>query len=278
MELIMNKANSRRWLLAGISVLCLAGVTSLWAADPTTAPTVVAPMATPTTAPAVVSAAVPATAPTGASPMSAARSADQQSSNRQGRGGRGRNNRGSSGGNGASDALPANDPYAVLQRRSIFLKGNQNLIRDIAPRVEVPRNQFPGATERMLVFNGVTIVDDKPEAFVEDLRSNVVGTVKPGDAVAGGTVAVITFDDLAFQVNGQIRHVGLGQDFNGNAAFAVAPTTAPVAAEPNAPGQVVGAGASIPPPVVTPSGMSSEDILARMKAKRQQESQQLNGK
>lgn len=177
--------------------------------------------------------------------------------------------------------MSPNDPYGVLQTRSIFVKGNQNLIpatQAVRP-VEPRQNVFSPVKPNLLIFNGVTIVDGKPEAFVEDLGSNMVGTVKPGDAVAGGAVVSITFEELTYSAHGQTMHVGLGEDFNGNAAFALAPAAPTTQAlQPTAPGQVVGAGASIPAPVATPSGISAEDILARMKAKRAQESQQIGGK
>jgi hypothetical protein len=257
---------------AGLSILGVVGAALVSGAGPATAP-IATPIATPMTAPVV--------APPTSTVQPQLQDQNTDRGNRFGRnrsGGRSSNGGGGgSTGRGYGPAIAATNPYAILDQRSIFIKGNQNIAVDTTPRPpERPRTAYTGIHENQLIFNGVTIVNDHPEAFVEDLRSNVVGTVKIGDSVAGGTVAAINFDDLAYLVDGKVRHVGLGDDFTGNTAFssvAVTPTTGPAALSEA--GRVVGNGASIPAAVAAPSGLSSEDILARMKAKRAQEAQQI---
>jgi hypothetical protein len=244
-------------------------------------------------------AGAPSAEPAAAGPvMPQPQSANQNQDNgRQGRGSRmGRNNNGGRGGynggntggntnpNGGPSPVSADDPFAILQQRSIFVKGNQSLVVVPPPPVIIrppSDNSHRGTRPNLLVFNGVTVVDGKPEAFVEDLQTNAVGTVKIGDGVAGGEVAAISFDDLTYIVDGSVKHVGLGDDFNGNQAFALAPSsTQPIGPgeSSSAPGQVIGTGASIPAPVATQSGLSAQDILARMKAKREQEAKQIGTK
>lgn len=258
-----------RWWAAGASAICLGGVAALIGAGPTTAPMA----ATPATSPSVAA----------ATPAPPARQSDPSSENRGGRNVRGRGRNGGNSSGATPVAAAGGDPYAILQQRSIFIKGNQTTTPPSADsRRESARDTgYSARPPNLLIFNGVTVINDKPEAFVEDLGSNVVGTVRIGDAVAGGTVLAINFDDLAYEVRGQTRHVGLGQNFNGDSAFALsAPAaTTTTAAAPASPGQIVGAGASIPAAAAqTASGLSSEDIIARMKAKRAQEEKSLGVK
>jgi len=174
----------------------------------------------------------------------------------------GHGNRGSTG-SGA-------EAYAVLKTRSIFVKGDQRIASDPVPGPRGVDNGLRGKSGSTLVFNGVIFFGDEANAMIEDMGSNTVSLVHAGDLIAAGTVSAISFDDLTYEANAQQRHVSLGQNMDGVIPSPVAPTTMPAGATPT----VDAAGAPAPGATTPPApgaGGSAEDILARMKAKRNQE-------
>jgi hypothetical protein len=115
--------------------------------------------------------------------------------------------------------------YAPLMSRSIFVKGRQHTASNDRPRVPTTYAP-PSSPEQRLVFNGITIVDGRPQAFVEDRDAGKVIAIKDGDAMAGGTIQNITFDGFDFVSGGRVTHVAIGQNLTGAAASA--PTSASV--------------------------------------------------
>jgi hypothetical protein len=98
--------------------------------------------------------------------------------------------------------------------------------------------------------------------------------VHAGDLISGGRVTGITFGDLAYEANGQTKHVEIGQNLEGQAPssssytppMAAGPTSMPAGGAP-----MVGAPAGGPvtsPPGSSTAGMSQDDILAKLKARR----------
>jgi len=249
-----------------------AGVILLMGAGPTTVPVA---------APSRAAAASPTTAPA----VSASRATQESGYGRRERPGRSRYGGSTAAEASAAELAARRGDYSGTPSRSLFLKGNQDLTsRAAAPVVEAPRQPerqgpFTGTNDLLLVFNGAVIEDNEPAAFVEDVKTNLVGRVRPGDAVAGGVVTSVTLDELTFVVKGQTRHVHLGENFAGTAAItssiaAAAPPTLTVNGV-----QVIGTGASIPIPVAAPgSGISKEDIEARMRARREQENKAIGTK
>ncbi len=165
------------------------------------------------------------------------------------------------------------DQIAPLRTRSIFIKGNQTVTTNDGPSSGRSARTGPlvDRPESSLVFNGVTIVDEEADALIEDLYTHKVNMVRPGDAIAGGKVSEITFSDLIYEAHGVSKHVAIGQNLDAvDATFtdtAAVPTTNPVATGVSTP--VSPAGTSAPRSMQ--GNASAEDILARMKAKRQQE-------
>ena len=159
---------------------------------------------------------------------------------------------------------PMSPAFSAVQYRSIFLKGSQEIghVRDpYASRGGDTRP--PPSPQSVLVFNGVTLVGDRADAMIEDTSAHKVFSVRAGEMLAGGRVAAITFDNLDYQHNGKVTRVGLGQTLEGTDAApgsTVAPATG---ANP--------AAADSAPTLGNTTGMSPEDILARMKKRRQQE-------
>jgi hypothetical protein len=158
----------------------------------------------------------------------------------------------------ASDhTRPMPRQYAVLLSRSMFVRGHAAEMGHIGlggqQRYSAP-STAPSLdrSETGLIFNGVTKTANTIDALVEDTVSSRVLTVKPGDAVARGTVKSITFDTLEYESGGKVIQVHIGQNFTGNE---VDTSTIPTAA------------ATAP----APTGASPEDILERLRQKRLQE-------
>jgi hypothetical protein len=234
---------------AAIFLIGLIGAASMGAVEPTSQPAGNSVAAAPTTQPAFT------------------RSTDTDFGRRERSSRRGRNRGESSG------MLVSTDPYAVLRSRSIFVKGDQTITSDSSPgRSNTDSGGLSGHPGSALVFNGVIMVGDQANAMIEDTGSNQVSLVKAGDPIAAGKVSAITFDDLTYEVNGQEKHVSLGQNMDGvvpATVAAAAPTTMPGGGSPPTDGSGASAGASGPPS--SGSGASPEEILARMRAKRNQE-------
>jgi hypothetical protein len=160
----------------------------------------------------------------------------------------------------------------VLQTRSIFVKGNQTVAADSRSAFIPPSGPLGGKPESSLVFNGVIVVNDEADALVEDLSTHEVVKVRTGDAIAGGKVSGISFDDLAYLAKGRTLHVTIGQNLEGVTADTSALPPSPAISTPTAPA----AGGGAPQPVGTPAAVapavpgetSTDDILAKMKARR----------
>jgi hypothetical protein len=175
--------------------------------------------------------------------------------------------------------LPMSAAYAVVNYRSIFIKGNQAITREPPPpppgsgtHIQKP----PTRPEELIVFNGVLMVDGQPEALVEDTSARKSMAVKVGDPLATGRVTGVTFDSLDYQAKGSVViHVSLGQNLDGHAA-APGDTAAPTLGAPSATatGGPSGAGPTTAPAgAESTAGLSTDDILARMRKKRQLELQ-----
>jgi len=223
----------------------------------------------------VLGAGEPATQPSSPQPaVSSPPAKESRTSNRQGR------NRGNRGGGSASVATATDvDPYPLLRTRSIFVKGNQRISDDSAPpsrnNAFVQNTKFSGTAESSLVFNGVIMVSDEANAMIEDTGSHEVSLLKAGDLIAGGKITTVTFDQLTYQAKGKTNNVALGQTLEGltptfAATVAAAPTSQPAGAAPPDGSAAVGTppvGGPPPPPGIS----AADEILARMKAKRNQE-------
>jgi hypothetical protein len=232
---------------------------------------------------ATLGAVEPATQPSSAAPSAS----DTRQSTRQDRGNR--RDRTSRGGGSTPVVATANDPYAILRGRSIFVKGNQTLANDSAPSQAGSGRPRPTITspESALVFNGVIMVGDQPKALIQDTGSGNVNLVSSGDLISGGKISAITFDNLTYEAKGKVNQVELGQNLNGLTPsvappVVAVPTSQPSGATPPAgpPGIAVTppeGGPAGPPPAAAsagapPAGSSSaDDILAKLRAKRQQE-------
>jgi len=190
----------KRWMLA---MVLIGGGVAVAAVDPTTQPA---------TRPAASAAVAP----------------DARSTNSTGRqsrrGGENRDRRSSEssapttrpGDQLIASSGPIPQDFEILNYRNIFYKGhlpspdtgNRSAAAVIAPHT----------LETVLMFNGVTITDGKPTAFLENTDQGTVLQVHIGDAVAQGKVVAIALDSLEYQLNGQAQptHVLIGQNLAGS--------------------------------------------------------------
>lgn len=275
----------RQWIGGGAVVLLIGGALLVRAAEPVASPATqpAHKITAPATAP-VAKAAAPTTAPVVRTAAPVVPVAENDYTSRRDRGRRGRGNR------GAEPALSGADAYSVLQTRSIFKKGDQTVAAVIGAPGGFIQGRFPGTPESALVFNGVINVNGEANALIENLGDSTVATVRAGDALSGGRVSSITFDDLAYQRGTRTLHVQIGQNLEGVTASSSYPLTSfsspgttpagtgSTAAVPGATGVAPppgGAGTAAPDTgtatPAAPSETSTDDIIARLKARRQQE-------
>ena len=159
--------------------------------------------------------------------------------------------------------LPMAAAFSAARTRSIFVKGEQSLVSESGPSVRPPVSASPPVRpQQTMVFNGVTVVGDRPEAMIEDTAAHKVFNVRVGEALAGGRVLDITFDNLDYQGTGKVVHVGIGDNLDGTPA-APGDDAAPTAGA-TAPADAAGT-------LGNTVGLSTDDILAKMKRRRQQE-------
>ena len=263
LSFVVGRSGSSEYLRTGLAVMLMGVVivSSLSAADPATQPAAAAP----------------------APSLTAQGNDNQYNNNNNNRSSR--RNRGGSGSGNSRDRGPvilASDPYAVLRTRSIFVKGNQAIASDANPARAgfAPSGPLVGQPEEKLVFNGVIMVSDEANAMIEDTGAGKTSLVRAGDSISVGKVSAITFDELTYEASGKSHEITIGQNLAGNTpsqSSYSAPTPSPAPAATPAggpPGAAPAAGAGAPgaQPAAAPGGGSSpEEILARLKAKRNQE-------
>jgi hypothetical protein len=144
--------------------------------------------------------------------------------------------------------------------------------------------------EASLVLRAIAGDTNHFEGFVED-RAAKTAFVKAGDPIAGGRVKQVTFDHLDYEHGSHVTRVEIGQNLLGQAAAAIvaAPEPAPVASETGpretdtgetgsretrgrgrggeAPADVTAAAPAAPSPPAS-SGGNTDDIAARLRARR----------
>ena len=163
---------------------------------------------------------------------------------------------------------PMSSVYGAVRYRSIFVRGNQSIGETERPPVRTGNAGpvVPPRPEASLVFRGALGVNGRPSALIEDADAHKVYTVQPSGPIARGRVTNITLDDLDYTSGGRVTHVRLGQTLDGTDAAAGADAPPTAAATPGG-------------PTTDPAGtlgnttnLSPQDILERMRKRRQQES------
>jgi len=106
---------------------------------------------------------------------------------------------------------PMSSDYALLNSRSIFVKGRPRVIgsrEDGAPdtqRADGPKQ------EAVVVLNGITEADDEVVAFMENTSTGEIFRARVGEPVAKGRVVQITLDGLEYEADGGVFRVEIGQ-------------------------------------------------------------------
>ncbi len=161
-------------------------------------------------------------------------------------------------------ALP--DGYAVLNTRSIFMKGR--VAPPVVPNVTTTQPVVTPTIrpEHKIVFVGVTESDGSAAAMFEDTAAGKIITTKLNETIASGKVTEITLDSVTYSADGKPLKVLVGQALDGTEPPPVTaratitdsstgpPTTGPTAAP--------GGGES------GPTDPAIADILERMRARR----------
>ncbi len=244
----------KKWMAVMTVALSTGATLTARAADPAKSPAV-PPIASPISGPAAgASAAPPVDDTSGTRPKHKGRNHDRSISS----------------GNVA-------DAYAILKTRSIFVKGDQSISQNphSSDVPSAPSGPLVGRQEASLVFNGVISVNGEADALVEDLGSHNVVVIRPGDPVAGGKVSSISFDDLAYETKGKTLHVEIGQNLEGtqppDGALGDGSSTSPTTLPVNSGSGVTGGGGAVVPAGAA-GEISADDLIAKMKARRLQES------
>ena len=104
------------------------------------------------------------------------------------------------------------------------------------------------------MFNGVTVANGEPMAFIEDTGSGNVQTVVVGQSIAQGKITEITLDTLSYRNNTRTMQLHIGQNLSGNDATPAMTT---------------------PTSTTEPSGLTGDSggdsVIDRMRRKRAQE-------
>ena len=163
--------------------------------------------------------------------------------------------------------------FTLLTQRSIFEKGR--LITDAGAGSARPdrhdehqrrdHSHTDAATSAVanlpadsLIFNGVTQTADTLFAFIEDTASNSIALVQAGDALAGGKVISISFDNLQISIGGKIRAIDIGQTLTGKTMAATSGTSS---TQPSGAASTGGSGSG-----------DADSVLERMRRRREAES------
>ena len=194
----------------------------------------------------------------------------------------------------ASDTAPekpapvAADRYSVILRRNIFAKDRQNLNADgtTIPVVPVTAPKPPPKPESVISLVGVIVRDGKLSAVLENHLTGKTWTLFSGDAVASGQIGVITLESIEYSAKSDaaatptVTVVAMGRTLDGNTppvadahsddppASGSTPSSNPGSGSGSAP-STPGAPARSTPPVT--SGSGGNDVLERMRRKRQEE-------
>ncbi len=166
-------------------------------------------------------------------------------------------------------AAPTADRYNVILRKNIFAKDRQNLNADgSTPPVVKTTVKEPPKPEALTVLVGVVERDGKLSAMLENRGTGKTQVLHSGDSVAGGKIGTITLDSIEYSAAnaGSAVTVSIGRTLEGGAPPMA---TDAKTGESTATTSSASGGTAAPAVPAAPSG--SNDILERMRKKRQEE-------
>lgn len=161
--------------------------------------------------------------------------------------------------------------YSILWERNIFSQ-------DRAPRREPTQRYTRPAPvyrpERDVVLRGVSQMDGRWVAFIENTRSGGTQRVRAGGQVARGRIKSVALDRIEYEAEGKIVEVAIGQTLEGSSSQPL------VTYEPYEPGEEGPEEAAVPGDTevsagpASPAGDPDEEglsLIERMRRRREQE-------
>jgi hypothetical protein len=134
----------------------------------------------------------------------------------------------------AAPAPGFSDRYAILSEKNIFVRNRP------ATRLPGERRGTTRRQEETMVLTGIALQEGRHVAFLEDSAARQTRRLVPGDQVAGGTIAGVSFDSMDFDLAGKRIHIPVGRNLLGEIAPAAPVAAADAASQPT----VAGSGSS----------------------------------
>ena len=185
------------------------------------------------------------------------------------------------------------DDFRILTDRNVFDRNRRPpVVR--TPRIEVSRPPYtapqppkPIDTDQYFVLLGIGLEGPQYTAFFEDSRAGKILQVSPGGVVGNGRLRAVNLDSVQYDRGGKFRIVKVGCTLTGVQAASMeftapapspTPAAAPAPAAPTPTAAPRTAPATTQPttapsagvaPAPVPDGL--QDILERMRLRRQQE-------
>jgi hypothetical protein len=83
-----------------------------------------------------------------------------------------------------------------------------------------------------MVLTGIALQEGRHVAFLEDSAARQTKRLVPGDQVAGGTIAGVSFDSMEFDLGGKRIHIPVGRNLLGEIAPAAPAPVAEATSQP----------------------------------------------
>jgi hypothetical protein len=187
------------------------------------------------------------------------------------------------------------DDFLILTDRNVFDRNRRPpVVR--TPRSEAPRTPYtapqppkPIDTDQYVVLLGIGLEGPEYTAFFEDSKAGKILQINPGGVVGKGRLRAVNLDSVQYERGGKFSIVKVGCTLTGVQAASMgftapapsptpaaapapaaptptaAPTTAPATTQPT----TAPSAGETPAPAPAPDGL--QDILERMRLRRQQE-------
>jgi hypothetical protein len=166
--------------------------------------------------------------------------------------------------------------YAILIERNIFSRNRPQRYIPIGGSRDSGEKKFaPPSEETSYVLTGVIREDGKYAAFIENSRTGATVKAKVGDAVARGKITAIHIDGLTYESEGKSLALQVGKTLSGEKPGSRSARSS--SEDGKASGDRKGSGgpkiaeSAGEKPAESAESSSTEDILARMKKRREME-------
>ena len=158
------------------------------------------------------------------------------------------------------------DGYKVIVEKNIFSRNRWQQAERTARQGGATAPARARAPESFFVLRGITRDEDGFIAFIEDTRTYNMARTRVGDSVTEGTVKDMTLDHMAFELNGETRQIEIGMDLEG-----IAPQATNIGPAAFVPSSGISPQEGTDSGKLAPSKEETEDILKRLRERRQRE-------